>query len=83
MLHRSVSHLIELKLLDNERLGYHHKVPCSIIAEFYAGALLSAAIWWLENDTAISIDDMVLYISLLINEKATWLKNDRGSESPY
>jgi len=74
MLHRSVSHLIELKLLDNERLGYHHKVPCSIIAEFYAGALLSAAIWWLENDTAISIDDMVLYISLLINEKGYVVK---------
>jgi AcrR family transcriptional regulator len=68
MLHRSVSHLIESKLLDNEKLGYHHTIPCPIIAEFYSGALLSAAIWWLENDTPIPIDEMVRYISLMINE---------------
>lgn len=68
MLHRSVNHLIESKLFDNEKLGYHHKIPCPIIAEFYSGALLSAAIWWLENDTPIAIDEMVHYISLMINE---------------
>lgn len=68
MLHRSVNHLIETKLLDNEKLGFHHTIPCPIIAQFYSGALISASIWWLENDTPIPIDDMVRYISLLINE---------------
>ena len=74
MLHRSVSNLIATKLLDNERLGYHHKIPCSIIAQFYSGALLSAAIWWLENDMPITIDEMVHFISILINEKGYVVK---------
>lgn len=68
MLHRSVNRLIESKLMENEKAGYHHTIPCPIIAEFYSGALLSAAIWWLENDTTISIDDMVYYISKMVNE---------------
>lgn len=74
MLHRSVTHLIVTKLLDNEKMGFHHTIPCPIIAEFYSGALLSAAIWWLENDTPIPIDDMVRYISLLINETGYLVK---------
>ena len=56
MLHRSVNHLIETKLSDNEKLGIHHIIPCPIISQFYSGALISASIWWLENDTPISID---------------------------
>lgn len=74
MLHRSVTHLIETKLIENERMGFHHTIPYPIIAEFYSGALLSSAIWWLENDTPISIDDMVRYISLLINETGYLIK---------
>lgn len=74
MLHRSVTHLIETKLLENEKLGFHHTIPCSIVAEFYAGALLASATWWLESDTPISIDDMIHYISLLINEKGYVIK---------
>lgn len=71
MLHRFVNRLIEKKLLENEKAGYHHTIPCPIIAEFYSGALLSAAVWWLENGTAISIDDMVHYISKMIHETGT------------
>lgn len=69
MLHRSVYNLIETKLQENEKLGFYHTIPRSIIAQFYSGALISASIWWLENDTPISIDKMVQYISLLISEK--------------
>lgn len=68
MLHRSVNHLIETKLLDNEKHGFHHMIPLPIISQYYSGALISAAIWWLENDTPISIDEMVRHIGLLINE---------------
>ncbi len=74
MLHRSVNHLIETKLYDNEKLGFHHIIPCPIVSQFYSGALISAAIWWLENDTPISIDEMVRYISLLINETSYVVK---------
>jgi len=68
MLSSSVSQLIEKKLCDNEKMGFHHSIPCPIIAQFYSGALISASIWWLENDMPITIDEMVRYISLLINE---------------
>jgi len=68
MFHRSICHLIETKLIEYEGLGYHHTIPLPVIAEYYTGALISAAVWWLENDTPVSIDDMVHYISLLINE---------------
>lgn len=67
MLHRSVYNLIETKLQDNEKLGFGHTVPLSIIAQFYSGALISVSIWWLENDMPISIDDMVKYMGMLIN----------------
>ncbi|MEL7654783.1 MAG: TetR-like C-terminal domain-containing protein, partial [Bacillota bacterium] len=68
MLHRSVCQLIETKLTENEKLGFHHTIPCPIVAQFYSGALITSSIWWLENDTPISIDEMVKYISLMINE---------------
>lgn len=68
MLSSSVNNLIEKKLYDNEKLGFHHMIPCPVIAQFYSGALISASIWWLENDMPVSIDEMVSYISLLINE---------------
>lgn len=68
MLNRSVNNLIQAKLQENEKLGVYHSVPCPVIAQFYSGALISASIWWLENDTSITIDEMVCYMSLLINE---------------
>jgi AcrR family transcriptional regulator len=74
MLHRSVNHLIETKLLENEKMGYIHTIPLSIVSQFYSGALISASIWWLENGTPISIDEMVRYISLLINETGYVIK---------
>jgi len=68
MLQRSVFQLIESKLSEEEKLGFQHKVPVPIIAQFYSGALLTSAIWWLESDTPIPINEMVDYISLLISE---------------
>ncbi|HWQ78945.1 MAG TPA: TetR/AcrR family transcriptional regulator [Anaerovoracaceae bacterium] len=67
MLHRSVCGLIETKLHENVKLGFSYRIPLPIIAQFYSGALISASIWWLENDTSITIDEMVQYISLLVN----------------
>lgn len=75
MFHRSVTHLIETKLIENEKLGHHHKIPSSMIAQYYSGAFISASIWWLENDMPLSIDEMVYDISLLINETGYVVKN--------
>lgn len=74
MFHRSIAGLIETKLMENESFGYHHTIPCSMIAQYYAGALISASIWWLENDMPISIDEMVHHISILINESGYLVK---------
>ncbi|MDD3169291.1 MAG: TetR/AcrR family transcriptional regulator C-terminal domain-containing protein [Eubacteriales bacterium] len=74
MFHRSIAGLIETKLIENEKLGYDHLIPCSMIAQYYSGALISASIWWLENDVPISIDEMVHDISLLINESGYLVK---------
>ena len=68
MLQRSVYQLIESKLTEREKLGIRHTIPCPIIAQFFSGALLTSSIWWLESDTPVPIDEMVKYISLLINE---------------
>ncbi|QOX64577.1 TetR family transcriptional regulator [Anoxybacterium hadale] len=76
MLNLSVNNLIQTKLQENEKLGVYHKIPNPVIAQFYSGALISASIWWLENDTPISIDEMVHYISLLINEKSYTFTED-------
>ena len=75
ILQRAVFQLIETKLSESKKLGYHREVPITIIAHFYAGAFLTASIWWLENDMPISIDEMVKYISLLINETGYIVKD--------
>lgn len=68
MLQRSIYQLVESKLIENEKIGLRHMIPVSIIAQFYSGALLTSAIWWLENDTPVPLDDMIHYISLMISE---------------
>lgn len=74
ILQRPICQLIETKLNESKKLGYHREVPITIIAHFYAGAFLTSAIWWLENDTPITIDEMVKYISLLIHETGYVIK---------
>lgn len=68
MLYRSVSSLLESKLIKAEELGVRHEVPLPIMAQFYSGAFISASIWWLETGTPLSVDEMVHYIDLLIRD---------------
>lgn len=74
MLQHSIYQLIESKIVANEQRGIRHTVPCPIIAQYYSGALLTASIWWLESETPISLDEMVHYIELLMNETALVIK---------
>lgn len=59
---------ITSKLEFNESIGLTHTIPISVIANFYAGALISATHYWLKNRQSVSIDEMVSYIEKLINE---------------
>ena len=74
LLNRSVNNLIEKKLTENEKFGIRHTIPISVIAQFYSGALLSTSIWWLQNNKPITIDEMVHYMNLLINERSYTIK---------
>ena len=76
LLQHSICQLIESKLIENEQLGIKHTVPCSIIAHYYSGALLTSSIWWLESETPISLDEMVHYIGLLMNETGAIVKDN-------
>ncbi len=58
------------KLNDNEKRGIKHLIPLEIIANFYAGALLSMISWWLRNSESVPIDAMVRYLDLMMKEDA-------------
>jgi len=59
---------ITSKLEFNESIGLSHSIPISVIANFYAGALISTTLYWLKNKHSVSIDEMVYYVEKLINE---------------
>jgi AcrR family transcriptional regulator len=61
---------IMCKLKTNEKNGIKHHIPVEIIANFYAGALLSISSWWLRNSESVSIDTMKQYLDLLIIQEA-------------
>lgn len=66
--HRSVSQLIKKKLTENGTPDFFHKFSLEMIAECYAGALASAAIWWLKNDTPLTTDEMLLHLNFLFHD---------------
>ncbi len=56
------------KLEVNEKTGIKHLIPIPVIANFYAGALLSLISWWLRNSESVPIDAMVRYLDLMMNQ---------------
>lgn len=68
MLYRSVGSLLELKRMKSKKQESRQTIPIPIMAQYYSGAFVSTSIWWLENDTPISVDEMVRYFNLLIRE---------------
>ncbi len=75
LLNRSVNNLIEKKLTENEiKFSIRHTIPISVIAQFYSGALLSTSFWWLQNNKPVTIDEIVHYMNLLINERSYTIK---------
>jgi len=56
------------KLKNNEKSGFQFLIPVQVIAHFYAGAVLSLVRWWLMNAESVSIDAMVRYLDLLMEQ---------------
>ncbi len=46
--------------------GLQFAVPLPILAQFYAGVLISITIWWLENDLPLSPQEMAHALMLLL-----------------
>lgn len=67
IIHKLVAEDIKRKLKHNENLGAQHAVPITIVANFYAGALIALVSWWYKNNMPVTIDEMVSYVDLMIN----------------
>ena len=66
--HRYIAQLLTEDLEYMEQKGVRHPsgIPSDALAEFYTGAFLSLACWWLENDLPISKDQFRHYVYELI-----------------
>ncbi|OPZ60402.1 MAG: DNA-binding transcriptional regulator EnvR [Deltaproteobacteria bacterium ADurb.Bin510] len=67
---------ITSKLEYNEKQGFRHSVPIELIANFYAGALISTELWWLRNRDKTSIEAMIDYVDKLMNQANFVIKDD-------
>jgi AcrR family transcriptional regulator len=67
LLQKIVVERTKSKLENNEANGLIFSIPTPILSEFYSSAMVSLAIWWVENNMPLSIDDMVKYGDMMIN----------------
>lgn len=65
-----VAETITTEMVRQERLGYRSAVPVAVLAQFYAGALVSTLTWWLSQDRRASPDQMGHYVRCLIETPA-------------
>lgn len=61
---------IRSSLESNVANGIKLIIPIPIISEFYSGASVNLARWWLENNMQISIDEMAKYADAMISNLA-------------
>lgn len=59
---------IATEMQQRERTGHIFPAPLSLLAQFYAGALVSALTWWLSNDLLSSSEQMGSYMRSLLGE---------------
>ena len=54
-------------LLEKEKdQGIYHKTKIPIIAQFYAGAVISTIVWWIKNDESLDKKELCNSIISLI-----------------
>ncbi|GHO45679.1 TetR/AcrR family transcriptional regulator [Ktedonospora formicarum] len=61
LLRRQTAEVIEAQLVESQKSGRRFTVPLPIIGQFYAGASLALATWWLENQHTISSEELAHY----------------------
>jgi AcrR family transcriptional regulator len=62
LLRHQTAALIETKLAEAQNHGRSYTIPPSVIAQFYAGASLALATWWLENERPVSSEELARYL---------------------
>ena len=72
--HETIVEDVILKLEDVKKTGYEFSVPIPMIAEFYAGAIISVIRWWFESDMTISVEDLIRY-STFLSQKNLFINN--------
>jgi hypothetical protein len=55
--------------------GRTFPIPVSMLAHFYAGAILSTFAWWLSNDLPYSAERMGRYVRMLLVETSPPVTN--------
>ena len=72
--HETIVEDVILKLEDVKKTGNEFSVPIPMIAEFYAGAIISVIRWWFESDMTISVEDLIRY-STFLSQKNLFINN--------
>ena len=72
--HETIVEDVILKLEDVKKNGNEFSVPIPMIAEFYAGAIISVIRWWFESDMTISVEDLIRY-STFLSQKNLFINN--------
>lgn len=62
---------IATELQHRERSGHIFPAPLPLLAQCYAGALVSALTWWLSNDLPASAEQMGSYMRGLLGETSS------------
>ncbi len=52
--------------MDEARSGVPSEIPIAIMSEYYTGAAIALAMWWLQDGTEIPTEQMVDYMCLMI-----------------
>ena len=74
IVHETIVEDVILKLEDVKKNGNEFSVPIPMIAEFYAGAIISVIRWWFESDMTISVEDLIRY-STFLSQKNLFINN--------
>jgi len=59
---------ISKKLIESEASGIKYRMPVHILGEYYTGALIALAKWWILSGTKLTKDELAGYIAILIDE---------------
>jgi len=56
------------KLSESEAAGVKYRLPVHILGEYYTGALIALAKWWILSGTKLTKEEMAGYIDVLVDE---------------